>query len=108
MYKNFVEALVELKLAAETCPEIPILFGNEFRSTQIKCRHSEECAIDQPCCFNGIGTSCLLRFKKNTFKNENILPIKPQIINNVILSTKIGLCTSETNFNTRKISGGFF
>lgn len=67
-----LESLVELKLTAELCPEMPILFGNEIRSIQIKCKDSQDCVIDESCCFNGVGMSCLSRSNKKHFKIEHI------------------------------------
>lgn len=61
---------MELKLASEMCPSMPILFGNEDRSSQVKCRYSQECASEESCCFNGIGMNCWQRINFEKLKSK--------------------------------------
>ncbi|KAI1726343.1 WAP-type (Whey acidic protein) 'four-disulfide core' domain-containing protein [Ditylenchus destructor] len=50
--------LTRLQQSAEQCPYMPIMFGHDSRPANVKCRFSEECAANEPCCFNGLGMSC--------------------------------------------------
>uniref|UniRef100_A0A915CU01 Uncharacterized protein n=1 Tax=Ditylenchus dipsaci TaxID=166011 RepID=A0A915CU01_9BILA len=74
----------QLLPSAQHCPSLPILFGeaDSSRPSQIKCRLSQECARDEPCCFNGLGMSCLPTKQLQKPHRKSLNQAVPEVVSN--------------------------